>query len=121
VALKWRGKEVERLLVKASIFAVNKVMSEASIHARNNHPWSNRTGILEGSIRPIVKAKQQGDRVVGVWGSADVNYAIFLELGTKFMDARPYLRPAADVTYPRLKKFIRSAYRRLGKKKAKRR
>lgn len=120
MALTWRGKQVDDLVVKATKFGVNKVMENASIHARNNHPWVNRSGILEGSIRPIVRAREQGNRIIGLWGSADVRYAIFLEVGTMFHQAFPYLRPAADAHYPTLKRLIREAYRRFSVVKARR-
>ncbi len=118
MALIWRGKQVNDLMVKATKFGVDKVMEQASIHAKNNHPWRNRTGILEGSIRPVMEAREQGNSIVGLWGSVDVNYAIFLELGTMRMQAFPYLRPAADVNYPNLKGFIREAFKRFSVKSA---
>ena len=114
MALEWKGKEVEDRLVKALIGGVDETMSCASIHAKNHHPWSNRTGILEGSIRPIVQAHEQGGNVVGIWGSVDVKYAVYLELGTVKMRAFPYLRPAADVEYANLKERIRKRFEKKG-------
>lgn len=118
MALRWRGKQIEKLVDQAAMFGIDKTMSRASIHSKNNHPWRNRTTILEGSIRPVIDARKQGDRIVGVWGSVDVNYAIFLELGTSRMPAFPYLRPAADAEYPDLPKHIRSAYKKMSKKRS---
>lgn len=48
-----------------------------------------RTGALKNSI---------GKRNVGSWWYvvADIYYAIFVELGTRKMAARPYLVPAVD-------------------------
>lgn len=59
------------------------------------------TAILQGSIdlRPAEIYPRQY-RVEGVWGSFDVNYAIYEEL------LHPYLRPAADTHYPGLPKRI---------------
>ena len=120
MALFWRGKQVDDLVVKASKFGINKVMENASIHARNNHPWRNRTGILEGSIRPVIRAREQGNSIVGLWGSVDVRYAIFMELGTMFHPPFPFLRPASDAHYPTLQRLIREAYNRFSVVKAKR-
>ena len=107
MSLEWRGDRVEAKLIRAGIRGVNQTMSEAAAHAKNNHPWRNRTGILEGSIRPVVMAQERGSEIVGVWGSVDVLYAVFLELGTTMMRAFPFLRPAADAVYPRLAANIR--------------
>ncbi len=120
MALSWRGKQVNALMIKATKFAIDKVMEQSSIHARNNHPWRNRSTILEGSIRPVTKAKEQGNLIIGLWGSVDVNYAIFLELGTMRMQAFPFLRPAADANYPNLPKFIREGFKRFSVKPARR-
>ena len=120
MALIWRGKQVDDLMVKAAKFGVDKIIEDASIHARNNHPWRNRSGILEGSIRPVIRAREQGNMIVGLWGSVDVRYAIFLELGTMRHPPFPFLRPAADVHYPRLGRVIREAFARFSVVRARR-
>jgi HK97 gp10 family phage protein len=57
-----------------------------------------RTGALRASIKvetPIATdTKPAGMRIVIV--SANMPYAAFVEFGTRFMAARPYLRPAAE-------------------------
>ena len=52
-------------------------------------------------------AKVVADGIVGLWGSFDVNYAIYVEMGTGRMRAQPYLRPAADHQYPMLAERIK--------------
>lgn len=103
--LKWEGEKVKQKLTRAAIRGVDVTMAACSIHAKQNHPWRNRTGILEGSIRPVIAAHVRGGEVVGVWGSASVLYAIYLEIGNY-----PFLRPAADVEYPKLTSRIRQAF-----------
>lgn len=57
--------------------------------AKANAPY--RTGRLRASISSTLDV--QRGRLVGIVGS-DVDYAGFVELGTRYMRAQPYLRPA---------------------------
>lgn len=116
--VEWRGDAVKSKVRRAEMLAVNRTMSECVIHAKGNHTWRNRTGTLEGSIRIANFAAPHARGVRGVWGSSDVVYALRMELGFQGSDAlgrainqpaRPYLRPAADVVYPRLAGYIREA------------
>lgn len=114
MSLDWKGDEVQKKMEACIKKGINQTMSAAVIHAKKNHPWQNRTGTLEGSIRPVVAARKEGDEFVGLWGSVDVAYALYLELGLKFnlvkgaasfgqrRRAFPFLRPAAEVEYPKL-------------------
>jgi hypothetical protein len=106
--------------------------------AHSNHPWKNQTGDLEGAIQIAEFAHQEGPGVVGTWGvkagEKGLNYALIHELGgvivpvrakalkipqpdgsirlvkTVTIPPRPYLRPAADATYPSLVANIRKAF-----------
>lgn len=104
--INWRGTEIADKVAAAAALAVDQTTANATNHAKQNHPWKNVTGTLEGSLqmRPAIK---EGDHLVGQWGSFAVNYAIYLELGTRYMHPYPYLRPAADATYPDLARRIR--------------
>ena len=132
----WNGKAVAERAKRAQIAGVNRVMAKAVIHAKNNHDWKNRTGVLEGSIGVAEYARDIGSGVRGEWGSKDAKYALIHELGgtivpvtaqklaipqagggVAFADsvtipARPYLRPAADEVYPGLADAIRDEYRK---------
>jgi len=133
VTLIWRGAEVMGKMARAQIFGINKTMAEAVEHAKRNHTWRNRTGTLEGSISIAEFAHPVGTAVRGLWGSKDAVYALIHELGGKIVPvgakrlvfqiggawrtaasvtipARPYLRPAADATYPRLAANIRQGF-----------
>lgn len=136
MALRWRGKQVTAKLRRAQLEGVNATMAAASVHAKRNHPWRNRTGTLEGSIDIDLYAREERTGVRGRWGSRDVRYALIQELGGVIrprrakrlvwrdhagdfrsasevsLPARPYLRPAADVIYPSLAGRIRRAYQR---------
>lgn len=137
-SLRWEGDALTDAMRKAQILGVNATMSEAVQHARNNHTWQNRQGRLEASINIAEIAREDGAGVVGTWGSTDVRYALIHELGgvivpvrakalaipqadgsVRFVKsvtipARPYLRPAADATYPQLAAKIRKALERQG-------
>lgn len=137
-SLVWKGKALTERMRQAQILGVNATMSEAVKTAKANHPWQNRTGVLEGSIDIAEPAVPQGGGVAGKWGSKDVRYALIHELGgvivpknaaalaipqegggvvfvkSVTIPARPYLRPAADTTYPLLADKIRRAYQRSG-------
>ena len=111
MTLKWRGKELKAKIRRAQIQGVNETMAACVVHAKQNHPWQNQTGILEGSIDIAEYAKPVAGGVRGTWGSLDVLYAIYQELGTRFMSANPFLRPAADFHYPSLAGRIERAMR----------
>lgn len=133
-SLRWNGAALTRRMREAQIRGVNATMSDAAQHARRNHTWQNRQGRLEASINIVTPAREDGSGVAGTWGSTDVRYARIHELGgvivpvraqaLKFrlpdgsfrivksvrIPPRPYLRPAADATYPRLAANIRAAF-----------
>ncbi|MEM3731731.1 MAG: HK97 gp10 family phage protein [Candidatus Bathyarchaeia archaeon] len=61
-----------------------------------------RTGRLRSSIYAEVR-----DWVVRI--GANATYALFVEFGTRYMQARPYLYPAIQAHLPRLEQIIREA------------
>ena len=61
-----------------------------------------RTGHLRGSIYALVK-----DWVVNI--GAEATYALFVELGTRTLRARPYLWPSIQLYLPHLEQVISEA------------
>ncbi len=125
MTLIWKGDELKEKVKKAERLGVDATMGEAAERAKNNHEWTYRKGTLERSIGIITRAVRLGQRFRGEWGSKNVVYALIHELGGRIVPkranflrfqvsgkwvtvsevnipARPYLRPAAAVTYPRL-------------------
>lgn len=122
----------------AQIAGVNGTMGAAVNHAKRNHPWQNRTAMLEGAINVTDPARPIATGVEGVWGVNDQVQARILEVGGVItaknaealaiplpgggvvfrksveIPAYPYLRPAGDAQYPQLAQRIRRAYEKAG-------
>lgn len=131
--LIWKGDALKSKVKAAAIKGVNATMAQAVNHAKRNHGWKNRSGILEGGISIETYAEVYAEGVRGTWGVFDVVYALAQELGAiirpvkakalaipqpgggvRFVKqvtipAQPYLRPAADAWYPSLGTNIRKA------------
>ena len=61
-----------------------------------------KTGYLQSTIYAIVK-----DWVASI--GADASYAYFIESGTRYMQAQPYLYPAIQAYLPQLEQMILEA------------
>jgi hypothetical protein len=139
MALKWKGDKMKARMEMAAKIGINETMGEGVFLAKETHPFTNRTGTAERSIRIVAAAARAGGGLIrGIWGSIGVVYFKWLELGTEAMDHRvraatsrtpgrvpvwsgaksgmyePTLRPVARMTYPGLKQNIRDAWERLG-------
>jgi hypothetical protein len=137
-SLTWNGDAVSKRWKDAQVAAVNATMGAAVQHAKRNHPWRNRTGLLEGSINVLGYAMPTATGVEGHWGVNDAVQARMLEVGgvitaknaealaiplpgggvvfrrSVVIPAYPYLRPAGDATYPTLANRIRKAHDKIG-------
>lgn len=101
----WRGDEIVRDVNRASVRAIDQTLAKCVIIAKGK--VRVKTATLQGSIR-FEPAVSFGQGARGSWGSFDVNYALWQEIGTSVMSAQPYLRPAADAEYPQLKHRIQA-------------
>ena len=117
----WNGSRIVARAEADARLAIDKTTAAAVTIAKHNHGWENRTGTLEGSLQ-MRPAEDQASRIVGQWGSFDVNYAALMEFlkGEIIGDTgaqrtrsggSPYLRPAADAEYPKLPARLAAAYR----------
>jgi hypothetical protein len=137
-SLTWNGDELSAKLKAAQLKGVNATLGAAVNHAKRNHPWQNRTGILEGAINITDPARPIATGVEGMWGVNDAVQARILEVGgvitakdggalaiplpgggvvfrkSVTIPAFPYLRPAGDAEYPNLIQRIRRAYEKTG-------
>lgn len=113
----------DRRLTDACRKAVDDVTAAAAIYAKQNHPgWKNVTTHAEGSIR-MEPAVVHGDIITGYFGSYNVDYFIWLEIGHHVLSMRGFdkhgrgspeaafgrfipgdytLRRAADAEFPSL-------------------
>lgn len=78
-----------------------QVCAEVANHARENHPFQNRTGNLEKSIQPLPVEIEDG-AVVG-YVRAGEEYAAFVEFGTSKSAPYPYMHPAIEANKGNLK------------------
>jgi hypothetical protein len=88
--------------------AIDDVTEAAAADASMAHWWVNRTGMLESRI-VSEDARHIGGHVTGRFGTTSKLgfYGLFHEEGTVHEFARPFLRPAADRTFPTLAARIR--------------
>lgn len=103
--VNWKGDQVYRNVMGATRAAVDETTAASVNQAKARVPVDTST--LQGSIR-LEPARETGTSVKGRWGSFDVLYALWVEIGTRFNRAQPYLRPSADSEYPRLAARIKA-------------
>lgn len=126
MSLRWRGDEVQRRVERATRLGIDETTSACVNRSKVLAPV--KTATLQGSIQ-MRPAERDARGWVGRWGSFDVRYAIFVEIGTRphridspvYMPGigwryiglhpgtrpQPYLRPSADAIYPTLPARIR--------------
>ena len=109
VQLDPRWRQVEDLYIKAVEIAARNVETKA----KNTVPY--KTGATKNSImaRPAEAAGMGFGKTTAWRVGPTTAYAPFLEFGTVYMDARPYLIPAVESESPRLKEAIKQINDRL--------
>ena len=118
-SIQVRVKEVrtnpafERAVEDAIVYALEKTASEAVIQAKRRPRMPVRTGTLQSSIQHRGAHRLSKGRFGILWGSFDVRYALYQEMGFrtrsgKFYPGRRFLRGAAEETYPRFYDYLRS-------------
>lgn len=104
---KWYGDQIVAKVQRASQAGIDDVLENAVADAKSNHWWQSRQGTLEAGIirEPAERTARGGAR--GEFGttSRQAFYGLFLER------RMPFLRPAADRTFPQLAAAIK---RRMG-------
>lgn len=96
------SKEILSAFDDAVLRGLEAVGITAEGHAKNKTPVD--TGRLRNSIAHAV-AEDEKAAYIGT----NVEYAPYVELGTRFMSARPYLRPAAEGHGEEYKRIMEAA------------
>jgi len=98
----WRGPAILRAVQAATSAAIDETTEAAAQAAKASHSWANRSGQLEGEIENE-SAMRVGQETVGKFGSTQRRgfYGLFHERRS------PFLRPAADLIFPRLASRIK--------------
>lgn len=103
--LNWEGDGIHKRTAEASRRGIDQTMAEAVTAAKGLTPVV--TGTAQGSIQ-LRPARIERHRVAGRWGSFDVNYFIWLEIGARGRAGIHMLRRSADREYPNLIGRIRA-------------
>lgn len=109
--LNWRGHEIAARMDAAERVGINQTMARCVVMAKGLVRVDTST--LQGSLK-IEDARKTSEGNMGQWGSFDVNYALWQEIGTSKMVGKPYLRPAADFEYGLLGSRIQRAFMAMG-------
>jgi hypothetical protein len=102
--VKWFGKQIMAKVEKAEMGAIDETCASCVPLAKDR--VHVKTRILQGSIQ-FRPAQRDGKRIVGKWGSFDVNYALWQEVCPE-PTGKPYLRVSADIEYPKLAARIKA-------------
>ena len=107
--LEWKGDKLLERVAGIVPRAMDDTTAAASIQAKGDHPgWHNRTGTAEGSIRGEPARRFGPTLWRALFGSFDVNYFLWLEIGARGRAGDRTLQRAADREFPRLGQRIRA-------------
>ena len=87
MSLEWRGDEAKRAMARVKRSGALAIATEIVGQAISIVP------VKDGNLRNSIQAREDGD---GAIVGTNIEYAAFVEYGTRRMSARPYLRPAID-------------------------
>lgn len=104
VTTEWNGDKVVSRMERAVRSAVDETVDAARDDALATHTWVNRTGQLEEELISVHVDPADANPVASFGTTRRRGfYGYFHEIGTINEIARPFLRPAADRTFPGLK------------------
>ncbi len=96
---------LENALDSEMHIALEECAFVVATEAVNSHPYTNRTGDLEGSTHGETPTGSFMDGSLAARVVADMHYGIYLEERTEFA----FLRPAYDRMLPRLNRIVQRA------------
>lgn len=91
------NRVLQQATTKAARVIAREVRASAPKGKGEQSPSSQKYGRLSRNIgvQALRKAKRRGQRGSRVW-TKNAFWALFLEFGTKFIQPRPWFRPAVD-------------------------
>lgn len=104
----WNGRKIADAVHTAARLAIDETMARCIAPAKAATPVV--TGAAQGSIQ-FKPAVRTGNRTSGVWGSFNINYFLWLEIGAQGRPGRHMLRNAAAKEYPQLRNRIANRLR----------
>lgn len=112
------GKELQDALRRVSASVAGEHLTAAAkegaeiVRAEASRRAPRRTGKLAANIIAEVSLSQSDRAEISVGPSKEAFYGMFVELGTKHMAPRPYLRPAIDESRAEVERAVHEALRR---------
>jgi len=104
-------KEMEHKLDRAMLATVKYWAGPIETHMKHNAPWTDRTTNARNGL--FAKAGRAAKHVFEIILGHSVDYGVYLENGTKFMAARPIIRPTMEEFAPRVMATFRKLLDRL--------
>ena len=87
-SVEWRGDQFKRLLEKTIANGMKAAGDQIVAEAKSLVP------VDTGKLRDSIEIKELNKDEVSV--GSDLEYALFVEIGTESIPARPYLQPAME-------------------------
>lgn len=110
----FKSVEVMEKKLERAIFGVCKYWdAPVERHMKHNAPWTDRTTNARNGLE--AEAAKLGGGVFAIILRHSVDYGRYLELGTRYMRARPIILPTIDLYAPKVIKTLTKILDRLGK------
>jgi hypothetical protein len=110
--MKPRTRKLDPRL-RRKLFGIAKLYAPKSeAWMKQKAPWTDRTTNARNGLKS--RAFNLANKVFGFVLAHSVSYGIYLELGTKYMKARPVIVPAMDRYGPMAFRATRKLMRKLG-------
>jgi HK97 gp10 family phage protein len=98
-------KQITAAAKAGAVAAQKKAKEKAPVSLDGSH--GKPKGFLKKNIKiKAEKSKEKGKKVYSIGISGEAFYGVFLEYGTKRINARPFLRPAIDSQTEEIKKIV---------------
>lgn len=108
---KYQPKELDRRLNRA-IFGVAKYWDgRVEAYMKHQAPWNDQTTNARSGL--FANAAKLGEGLYAIILGHSVTYGIYLELGTRYMRARPIIVPTMRIYAPKVMRTLNKILDRL--------